>query len=77
MIRPGPTLAPRGVPAATLRAMALDSLRDRICVLDAQGTIVLTNRAWNLHAVSNGGDAPPGGAGGNKKEIRRAAPRRG
>jgi PAS domain S-box-containing protein len=41
--------------------IAFDSLRERICVLDRDGTIVLTNQAWSQSARENG--ASPGRCG--------------
>lgn len=40
-------------PKALLRA-ALDALPDHAAVLDAQGTIVMTNTSWQQHATSYG-----------------------
>src|ERR1017187_377872 len=34
--------------------IAFDSLRERICVLDRDGSIVLTNQAWSQSARENG-----------------------
>jgi two-component system, chemotaxis family, CheB/CheR fusion protein len=39
----------------------IDGLSANICVIDAQGTIVVTNRAWNAFAAEN--DATPGTMG--------------
>jgi PAS domain S-box-containing protein len=38
----------------------LDSLPANIAVLDEHGEIIMTNRAWSMFALANGGAAPPG-----------------
>jgi len=43
----------------------LDGLSAHICVVDADGTILLTNRAWNTFAADNGGTAEMCAAGAN------------
>jgi PAS domain S-box-containing protein len=55
-----PPMAPAGSYLAAVRASephqaTLDSLEDHIAVLDAQGTILITNRAWDRFAAENGG----------------------
>ena len=39
--------------------MAFDSLPERICVLDRDGSIVLTNQAWSQSARENGAAIDP------------------
>jgi len=43
----------------------LDALSSHIAILDAAGTIIATNRAWDAFAQDNGGDAAQIGVGSN------------
>jgi PAS domain S-box-containing protein len=52
---------------------SLSALPEQICVLDRDGTIVLTNRAWDQAALANGADLTRCGAGRNYLQICRAA----
>jgi len=56
-----------------LSQIAIDSLRERICVLDRRGAIVLTNRSWDAFAHSSGGDPRRCGRGANYLEVCRTA----
>ena len=57
----------------SLSQLALDSVRDRICLLDGRGTILLTNSAWESFAQSNGAKPHSCGWGINYLEVCRAA----
>jgi PAS domain S-box-containing protein len=52
---------------------AFDSLREPICVLDRDGSIVATNHAWNQSARENGADPRRCGLGVNYLQVCRAA----
>lgn len=52
---------------------SLSALPERICVLDGDGTIVLTNRAWDQAALAKGAELTRCGAGRNYLRICRAA----
>jgi len=52
---------------------AFDSLRERICVLDRNGTIILTNGAWDRFARDNGADPNRSGPGVNYLRVCRGA----
>ena len=52
---------------------SLSALPEQICVLDGDGTIVLTNRAWDQAALAKGADPARCGAGRNYLQICRAA----
>jgi two-component system, NarL family, sensor histidine kinase UhpB len=56
-----------------LAQIAFDSLRERICVLDSNGTIVLTNQTWTQSARENGGNSNRCGPGVNYLRICRTA----
>ncbi|MGB6406228.1 MAG: sensor domain-containing diguanylate cyclase [Planococcus donghaensis] len=43
----------------------LNSLRDPICLIDANGTICFTNNEWNQFAIHNGSDLSKCGTGAN------------
>ena len=43
----------------------IDGLSAHICVINAQGSIVITNRAWNMFAERNGADQGTCGEGAN------------
>ena len=47
----------------------LDALEAQICVLDANGTILVVNKAWGDFAVANGGSIERSGIGVNYLEI--------
>jgi two-component system, NarL family, sensor histidine kinase UhpB len=53
--------------------IAFDSLRERICVLDRDGTIVLTNQAWSQSARENGASLGRCGLGVNYLRVCRIA----
>ncbi|HTQ56707.1 MAG TPA: PAS domain S-box protein [Bryobacteraceae bacterium] len=57
-----------------LGRIALDSLRERVCVLDELGTIILTNRAWDQFAQANGGGPRQCGIGADYLAVCRAVP---
>ncbi|OQX16756.1 MAG: hypothetical protein BWK73_02065 [Thiothrix lacustris] len=50
-VKPPLAAGPPGDPKALLRAM-LDSVPDNVAVLDARGTIVMTNIAWRQYAIA-------------------------
>lgn len=52
---------------------AFDSLRERACVLDAQGTIVITNELWDRFAHESGSSTSRSGVGVNYLRICRIA----
>jgi PAS domain S-box-containing protein len=52
---------------------AFDSLRERICVLDRNGAIVLTNGAWDRFARDNGASPNRCGPGANYLRVCRGA----
>src|SRR5580700_5584702 len=53
--------------------IAFDSLRERICVLDCDGAIILTNHAWSQSARENGADLNRCGQGVNYLQVCRTA----
>ena len=53
--------------------VAFDSLRERICVLDRDGWIVLTNQTWSQSARENGGSPSRCGPGVNYLQVCRTA----
>jgi PAS domain S-box-containing protein len=53
--------------------MAFDSLPERICVLDRDGSIVLTNQAWSQSARENGAGPGRCGTGVNYLQVCRTA----
>ena len=53
--------------------IAFDSLRERICLLDGGGRIVLTNEAWDRFAHENGASLSRCGLGVDYLEICRSA----
>jgi PAS domain S-box-containing protein len=63
----------REVTGRALSRTALDSLRERICVLDRDGSIVLTNQAWDLFAQTEGAEADRCGIGVNYLRVCRTA----
>lgn len=65
-------LAGRAQPDELVR-VAFDSLRERICVLDRDGRIVLTNAAWDRFAHQNGASPDRCGPGVNYLEVCRSA----
>src|ERR1017187_6728770 len=54
--------------------IAFDSLRERICVLDRDGSIVLTNQAWSQSARENGASPDRCGLRVNYLRVCRIAP---
>lgn len=56
-----------------LARMAFDSLREPVCVLDRDGLIVLTNRAWNQSARQNGAHLSRCGPGVNYLRVCKTA----
>ena len=50
----------------------LDSLPSQVAVLDEDGEVLMTNRAWSLFGTDNGG--PPSGYRGNYLDVCDAAP---
>ena len=63
----------REVTGRALSRAVLDSLGERICVLDREGSIVLTNLAWDEFAQASGADTARCGAGVNYLDVCRAA----
>jgi PAS domain S-box-containing protein len=53
--------------------VAFDSLRERLCVLDRDGSIVVTNHAWNQSARENGANPSRCGQGVNYLQVCRTA----
>jgi signal transduction histidine kinase/ActR/RegA family two-component response regulator len=47
----------------------IDGLSAHICVIDAKGTIVITNRAWNMFAEKNGAPQGTCGEGANYLSV--------
>lgn len=56
-------------PADNLNQVVLDSLAERICVLDRDGTIVLANQAWKQFARDNGASLSASGPGANYLRV--------
>lgn len=56
-------------PAENLNQVVLDSLAERICVLDRDGTIVLANQAWKHFARDNGASLSASGPGANYLRV--------
>ncbi len=56
-----------------LAQIAFDSLRERICLLDCDGAIILTNHAWSQSARENGADPNRCGQGVNYLQVCRTA----
>ena len=52
-------------PASPWLGAAVDGLPAPLCVLDAQGQILLVNRAWRRFALDNGGDPARSAEGTN------------
>ena len=52
-------------PASPWLGAAVDGLPAPLCVLDAQGQILLVNRAWRRFALDNGGDPARSAEGSN------------
>jgi hypothetical protein len=52
-------------PASPWLGAAVDGLPAPLCVLDAQGQILLVNRAWRRFALDNGGDPARSSEGSN------------
>jgi PAS domain S-box-containing protein len=52
---------------------AFDSLPERVCVLDREGTIVVANQTWNQSAIENGGSLSRCGLGVNYLRVCRAS----
>ncbi len=63
-------IAMTGVP---LIGIVFNSLHERICALDRDGAIILTNEAWNRFAIDNGGDPKACGIGANYLRLCRSA----
>ena len=63
----------REVTGRAISRTVLDSLQERICVLDRDGWIVLTNQAWDLFAKTAGADAARCGMGVNYLQVCRTA----
>jgi len=63
----------QAVQSDELVQIAFDSLRERICVLDRDGTIVLTNQAWSQSARENAASPGRCGLGVNYLRICRTA----
>jgi PAS domain S-box-containing protein len=53
--------------------VVFDSLRERICVLDQSGAIVMTNQAWDRFAIENGANPNRCGPGVNYLRTCRAS----
>ena len=64
---------PLGVPHGLEAGTLLDALPDNIAVLDASGTIVAVNEAWQQFARDNQGTATVSGVGMNYLKVCRAA----
>jgi len=60
-------------PRDELARLAFDSLRERICLLDGDGRIVLTNEAWDRFARENGASLSRCGPGVNYLDVCRSA----
>jgi signal transduction histidine kinase/CheY-like chemotaxis protein len=62
-------IAPSAAPPASLpdgaARMALEAMHEQVCLVDAEGTIVYVNPAWEAFARDNGGDPALSGVGSN------------
>ena len=61
------------LPGEALSWAALSAVPEQICVLDADGTIVLTNRSWDQSAAARGAELSRCGTGRNYLRVCRAA----
>ena len=61
------------LPSDELVQTAFDSLPERVCVLERDGSIALTNQAWNQAARENGGSPSRCGPRVNYLEVCRSA----
>jgi signal transduction histidine kinase/CheY-like chemotaxis protein len=52
-----------------LARLALDAMREQVCLVDATGTIVYANTAWTAFARDNGGDPACSGVGINYLQV--------
>lgn len=54
-------------------SIALDAMREHVCLVDAHGTIIYANAAWSAFARDNGGDPQLTGVGSNYLNVCGAA----